>query len=364
MKSNTSTFSNLYAGNINAMKGLLILLVVMDHNDLLRTLVPNLFRPLTFHVIGFLALPFFTPSKMVSITFLRDRLVRYLVPFLWVLTCATVLYSTLFRSDGFGTVVLDWFSAAMIGSAPLVKSSTGFYYLWFLPTLLGLVAILAIYQSIGAAWRVVIIAIATLCHLAISVVPAAFLEYLPFGIPIVLWMFPIGLILKWAIENKRVYRLRYLVLVTFVASYGYLAMRGQNLEVMTLNLKSLSDPLLFVLQDVSAVTGVIVSIWCASLLGNLRFVNEVGKYSLMVYLIHPLIFFFGYRLSGVGHWQLDPVVYFGLAAGSVALTAVLALFASTVIARVPMLHDWITPVNWNGWRAAQIFRRRKKELGA
>ena len=76
----TTTFSKKNQGGIDNFKGLLIIIVVMDHNDLMRALAPDLFKPLTFHVLGILALSFILPLKAASLQFFRDRLIRYFSP--------------------------------------------------------------------------------------------------------------------------------------------------------------------------------------------------------------------------------------------------------------------------------------------
>ena len=50
------------------MRGVLILAVILDHNDIIRNVRPvqDAFLPMTFHVTGFLFLPFLLPHKRVS----------------------------------------------------------------------------------------------------------------------------------------------------------------------------------------------------------------------------------------------------------------------------------------------------------
>ncbi len=50
----------------------LILVVVMDHNDVAHAMFPATFRPLTFHVLGFLLLPFLIRQPPFSWAFVFE----------------------------------------------------------------------------------------------------------------------------------------------------------------------------------------------------------------------------------------------------------------------------------------------------
>lgn len=353
-----TAFTDLLQNSLDALKGLLIIIVVMDHNDLLRLLAPDVFRPLTFHVLGFLVLPFLLPAKPIEPHFFRDRLIRYLVPFWWVLTFAAALYAVAFRNDNeLGSIVIDWLAAAAIGSAPLVKTASGFYYLWFLPCLAGLVMLLTLFQSLDLRWRYISGTVMVLCHASITAFPAVFLTYVPFGLLIVVWVFPLGLLLRWVVTNTTALRLRYLILAVFLGSYSYLMAIRLNLEIMVLDLRSASEPLLFLLQDVNAVSGVLVAIWLATKLNKLGILNLCGKHSLMIYLLHPLIFFLGYKLAGGSNLHLKSYALMAAGVGSVVLTISIALALAIAIARIPIARVWLTPKDWKSWGPVRLLSR-------
>jgi fucose 4-O-acetylase-like acetyltransferase len=346
----TNTFSEKIQGSFDAFKGLLIILVIMDHNDFWRAIVPDLFKPLTAHVLGFLILPFLVPVRPPSIRFFRDRLIRYLVPFWWVLTMAAVLYYLMFQSGrDVGAVIYDWFMAATVGSAFLVKASSGFYYLWFLPSLAGLVITLTLYQSLNRSWQRVCTVLLLCCHVAITAFPGMLLKYVPFGFMIVLWVFPLGLLMRWAVSDGNIYRARLPILAAFISSYVYLVLIGKNLEIMTLDLRPIADPLLFFLQDLNAISGVLVLMWLATKLNKLRFLNLFGKHSLMVYLLHPLIFLLGFKMLGLSTANLGNGQLLAATALSVGLTALVTLGVALGISRISIARTWLTPKGWADW---------------
>lgn len=353
-----AAFTDLLQNSLDALKGLLIIIVVMDHNDLLRLLAPDLFRPLTFHVLGFLVLPFLLPVKPVDRHFFRDRLIRYLVPFWWVLSFAALMYAVAFRNGHeLGSIVIDWLAAAAIGSAPLVKTASGFYYLWFLPCLAGLVLLLTLFQSLNLHWRYASGAIMALCHASITAFPAVFLTYVPFGLLIVVWVFPLGLLLRRVMTNTTALRMRYWILAVFLGSYSYLMAIRLNLEIMVLDLRSITEPLLFLLQDVNALSGVLVAIWLAAKLKNLRILKLCGQHSLMIYLLHPLIFFLGYKLAGGANLHLESPALLAAGIGSVVLTISIALALAIAITRIPIARAWLTPKDWTNWGPVRLANR-------
>src|SRR6185437_7754319 len=150
---------------IDPLKGMLILIIVLDHSDEAHAFLPGTFRPLTFHVLGFLLLPFLVRGTSLSVGFLRDRLTRYWVPYAFTITLAAILFSLLHRrSDGAARIAFDYVAALLVGSAPLVKQSSGFVAYWFLPTLFGLVVVLGLYRRLSTLWRGVLVALFLVCH--------------------------------------------------------------------------------------------------------------------------------------------------------------------------------------------------------
>lgn len=353
-----TTFAETLQNSVSALKGLLIIIVIMDHNDLIRTVAPTLFKPLTFHVLGFLILPFLVPVKPIDRYFFRDRLIRYLVPFWWVLTFASVMFALLFHSgDDLGTVITHWLAAITIGSASLVKTSSGFYYLWFLPCLAGLVMALSIFQSLKQPWQYAVTAVTVLGHVCITAFPEILLRYVPFGLLIVVWVFPLGLLMRWAVHRPAIFHGRYVILGTFLCSYGYLVFLSLNVEIMTLQLYSLAEPLLFLAQDLSAFCGVLVAMWIAIRIGSLRIINLCGKHSLMVYLLHPLVFFLGYKVLGAAKLNLEFYPLLVAALFSVALTALISVALASAIAHTSLTRTWLTPKDWNDWGPVRLAAR-------
>jgi len=107
--------------NPNLVKGLLIFLVVLDHNDFLSAEIPLVLRPLGFHVLSFLALPFVL--EQASTTSILDKSFRYFWPFAIFLTISTLLYQVmLIGNTSFFNILRVWSVALITGSGANVKA--------------------------------------------------------------------------------------------------------------------------------------------------------------------------------------------------------------------------------------------------
>src|SRR6478672_8405589 len=91
------TFREMLTRSVDPFKALLILVVVIDHNDVAHALFPATFRPLTFHVLGFLLLPFLVRQPRLSWMFVLDRFARYWVPYLSIMTVSSLLFWLLYH---------------------------------------------------------------------------------------------------------------------------------------------------------------------------------------------------------------------------------------------------------------------------
>ena len=76
--------------NQNLIKGMLIILVMFDHNEFAHQLFPLFLDGFAFHVLGFLALPFLRPPEPASKAYFQKIIFRYYYPF-FLITCAMAI---------------------------------------------------------------------------------------------------------------------------------------------------------------------------------------------------------------------------------------------------------------------------------
>lgn len=338
----------------SALKALLIVIVVMDHNDFLRQAWPGPFRPLTSHVLGFLILPFLVRAPRLEFASVRDRAVRYLVPFWWTLAACSLLYFVKFGGKSVADMGLDFLSAAVVGSAGLIKIASGFYYLWFLPCLLGLVLGITLYDAAPRYVRALVLLACAGFHLVVGQLPDGWANWIPLGVPIVAWVFPFGVAMRLALQRYRLSTIAPPAIAAFAVSGWYLVVTKRNIEVMTLSFFPSSQAATFLMQEISTVCGVVLLMWLASLWRNSRLLNRIGEQSLVIYLVHPLVYAVLFRATGLLDKKMsDDMAGFVGSTATVAVVLISYLIA-IAISRIAPLRRLYTPRDWDDLR--RIFK--------
>ena len=130
--------SQLVSHEVNALKGVFMILIIIGHNVTLTAALPGLSKFLYgFHVQSFFVLSAMLSKRRLSSDQLRDRAVRYFVPFLFFVTACSFLFFIIEEPQG----GLGWHrlrgyvGAILIGNAVRCDAACGFQLYWFLPAL-------------------------------------------------------------------------------------------------------------------------------------------------------------------------------------------------------------------------------------
>ncbi len=347
----------------DTIKGLLIIIVVADHNDWFRICAPNLFLPLTFHVLGFFFLSFSFPSIPFERNYIVDRVARYLVPFWISLITAAIAFNFFFSKDFiFSGLFYATLKAALLGNAPYVKSASGLLMLWFLPCLFCLTVVRAINDRFWSnQTRVFLITFWTLVHTTITLVPHNTLFLAPFGFAIVLAIFVLCLAWRSLLNYPLPKCWGPAASLVFIASSTYLIFSRVHIEIATLDIPTIKTPLKMIIHDLSAISGMLALAWFAKILKFTRLIDVIGRQSLLIYLLHPIIY------QVIGRFLMPPPVssvHPTIAFANACITALLAILLSyifaTLIARTPILSSLVIPRHWVQWlpiRAIKLARR-------
>ena len=129
----------------NAIKGLLIFLIVLGHNSIFTNFIPGSFHYLySFHVACFFILPFFYPLKILT----KDRILNYAArmycPYILLFLLFLILF-TFLEKNGISLKsninsfenknLFDFFFTLINGGIYHIQKYIGFQYLWFLPVM-------------------------------------------------------------------------------------------------------------------------------------------------------------------------------------------------------------------------------------
>lgn len=322
--------------NQNILKALLIAWVVVDHNDYSRSLFPGFLQGLSFHVVGFLALPFLRDPPRFSRAYLVSSFYRIYYPFLVVSTLlglAVALASSAGVMEWVPRMLMVWYSA----NHEILKRATHMALLWFLPSMFSLVILLSLVERCAPPARTALQLAIAVSHLFIGVFAQDVKNFVPLNLLPALYVFPLALCI--AVLHRTVFarmgRPAALALSAAVfvgVKYSQIRL-GLSQEVGFAQVSDYRTPLALLVNDLEAVTGVLLLIQLARLpLGSL--VESFGKFSLQVYLIHGFVGFGLYKLMVVSGLQWPVVLKFGVL---LAMTLVISYFLS----RVAMGQGWV-----------------------
>lgn len=336
-----------------ALKGLLVLLVVLSHDVLVTRIWPGLETALhTFHVWGFLLLPFLRVAPPLRRRFVLDRAVRHGVPHVSFLIPVSVLFLLVERhGQGVGEWLLDLGWALLVGSAAATDAASGFRLYWFLPALFSLVIARSFEAGLSRGVRRACFVLWMGLHAIVPLLPPVAKAWTPLGLLVTAYVLPLGLLLeaglrRWGAPGPRA-ALAAGILSTLGIAWMVQAQRGSFLG--TLSLAGPRDPLAWLAQDATPLLAFVALLGLRPVLARSAILRAAGRHSLVVFLAHSPIFHALARLRAAWLPASDE-----LASGLVlfAIAALAAAGLSVAIHAQPRLRAALLPRDARSWRAA------------
>lgn len=313
--------------NLNILKGLLIILVIADHNEYTRALFPEFFRGLTFHVVGFMAIPFLkAPGKLGSPEFAAYAF-RLYYPF-FLVACALWLALTVAGGapllERLGMLSIALYS----GNADILKSAAGMGLLWFLPSFISVVAIRNFIDSRGGTGKSAAFIALAAVHAVIGTVASAIQDFLPMGLLPALYIVPLAYIA--VALHRLVFEKLPAPAAVLAGLAAYAAVKALQMHLQLANevgfsqVADYSEPLALLVNDLEAVAGTLM-LFQVSRLKLLEFTQLCGKYSMQIYLFHAFVALGVYKLLSrlVGAGPAGPLFITSMLA-TILLTLTLA----------------------------------------
>lgn len=344
----------------DTVRGVLILLVMLDHNDIIRNvkLMNDVFKPLTFHVAAFLVLPFLTAPKRISLGMVIDRAIRYLVPFLCALLGYALAYQLIYQGSMPNSQWLRNLGWAFLSADPWsIQASTGFVALWFLPALLSTVLLAAFFNSSSPWGKAALLLFTLTIHFSIGASSVELRKAIPQGLLIAFYILPFGLLVQYIMPllQARAKRAWITALCLIILSLTWVFESGTEIEIATLELPTLARPLWVIATDLGNFTALAALLVCSPLLRFIPGLGMLGKHSLLVYLFHPILYkpIFGVllpycKLSDLSSFT-GSAKYWACAVVSVVLAAALSIGGAIVIQRSFWLRTTVTPRTFKEW---------------
>ena len=303
--------------NLDLLKGLLIILVIIDHNEFSRSLFPAFLYGMTFHVVGFMAIPFLKPPPKDFAAYVF----RLYYPFLLVTVAMALAVWWTTRPDPVGHMQ-QLLLALYSGNASLLKSVTQMGLLWFLPSFIALVTMRS------AMPLPLMLAVAVLAHPFIGSHAVAYQDWLPMGLLPALYMFPLCVLIAWLHRRFLAGMLAWRAGLAMLLAFGVIKSAqiglGIHNEVGFADVADYRSPLALLLNDLEGVSGTLMLFQVARFNWS-TLVAEVGKFSMQVYLFHAFVALALYKIIMMVAPQAGALPLFCLSlAGTIVLTLLLS----------------------------------------
>jgi fucose 4-O-acetylase-like acetyltransferase len=277
--------------NHNIVKGLLILLVAIDHNDFARDVIPGFLRGLSFHVVAFMALPFIRPALPLNTAAIRKHFFRLYYPF-FVFACVTAGGYWLSTGRPFGDALVDLLHALYSANVVSLKAATNMALLWFLPSLFSLLIVKGMIEGAARPLKLFLVVAVLVCHPLIGAASGLTQHYLPLGLLPAVYIVPLVYVI--AFLHLKTFepmprKIAFLVSALLFAGVKHAQIQlGLSQEVGFVLVSDYRSPLALLVNDLEAITGTLLVFQMSRFhLGS--FCESLGKFSLQVYLFHAFI---------------------------------------------------------------------------
>lgn len=278
-----------------AIKGLLMLLVILGHTRMLTTVFETGQRTFlwhwlySFHVFVFMILPFIygytqigeEPVKRLK-NDVKHNLIKFGVPYCWFFAFSALVYVTVGRGDFNARGMLYAF---FFGNQPLMDKYIGFNFVWFLPAMVALTMVKSLwYNSSRGVRYCMLTASVMLWLLAIfGVLPQSTIGmFVPFSLSQAFYYLLLGLSARWLVERVPVEKALPWILLLIGVVTAMMFCQRTMIWPNVIDYAALYRLIMPVLMSLLLYG---IGGW----LGKLGLLKFIGRYSLQVYLVHVYV---------------------------------------------------------------------------
>ena len=276
----------------DAVKGILILLIVLEHNHKLTDQFPSI-HPLadSFVVGAFLLLIFGRPVSSLPFISYINKHFRYIVPFLIIGFFLSSANWVIHRPEPLSQFFQTLFMCLSVQSVFFIKKSTGFMLYWFLPCLCFLHLLRYMQKTIGKPFLFLML----ILHLIIGVFDEDVLIQLPLSCHPAIFLFFIGWIYGEAKDKILSYQYtKYissliffsLIYINHKIPYALFLAPGVIPNITKVHLLAYYDMLM-----ISSIFG-LYSIFIFLPDFALTFFSYIGRNSFWIFIYHQPVFIF------------------------------------------------------------------------
>lgn len=288
--------------NQNLFKGLLILLVIADHNDFLRTAIPNFFIGLSFHVIGFFFIYYLNAvyKNFTIESTLKKSLRLYKTYLIFLLLAALILkHEELINYTKF---ISELVHTVRTGNFVEIKNFSGVGMLWFIPSFVTFMLMSQLLIKMNSILIRLISFVGFFVILATNEIISVNINMNILALFPTIYIFFLCNIIYISITHLKISRNKLFLLIIIYIILKYLQIKyNLNQEIGTFSFAS-KDFFKNLISSFESITGVLLVIELSK--GRyFTMIEYIGKNSLKFYIFHPFIGFIFFQIFQRFHYS-------------------------------------------------------------
>lgn len=322
MKSNKYT-SYLTIDQSSAVKGVLMLLIMLGHNHLLAPIDGQLFNYLyNFHVFGFFILPFLYNKKLsLDINIVFNNFVKIWVPYIVFFLFCYLIYHIVILKDKID--IIEILYGIVSANERTIKHISGFYFLWFLPAYYSMSLFMILFAKTNKYSYFLILFFGLILNYNFSFTHDHLFSTIPFALIQGFYYFTFGFLTKLLLD--KIPNIQYLGAFTF-------------LIISTLFWFSSIKEMRYIFP----ISGFLFIYSFSNLLSKIPVLLEIGKLSFPIYLIHVIIY-------NILEKFLPKDILFGYI--DFLLTLAISMFIAYWIVNIDLIRKLVFPKDWNDYKS-------------
>lgn len=331
--------------NQNALKGMLIMLVIFDHNEYAHKMFPLFLQGFSFHVVGFMSIPFLRAINPLEKKTLEKLFFSYYYPFFWIV-CGMAILNVILNRYLSNAVISNLLLALYSANASILKIVTQMSLLWFLPSFLALILIRSIVMERSKPVQLIAIVGFFALHLWVGHVALRIQNYLPLGLLPAIYIFPLALIIIKIHQSlfeklARVPALIGILIVFVIVKYWQIRL-GLSQETGFAEVADYQNLTALVVNDLEAIFGTLLLFQIARFNLSKLFEN-LGKNSMQVYLFHAFVALIIYKIL---EKTIPAIPMSALLLISMCLTMLITIYVARVVMRNNLSKQLLFPRSW------------------
>lgn len=310
----------------SAIKGVLMLLIMLGHNHILAPIGGQLFCYLyNFHIFGFFILPFLYNKKLsLDIKLVYNNFVKTWIPYIVFFLFCYLTYHILILKNKID--IIEILYGIFNANERTIKDVAGFGFLWFLPAYFSMSLYMMLFANPNKYNYIFIFAVGIILNYNLNFTIDHLFSTIPFALIQGFYYFNFGFLTKLLLDN--IPKIQYLgALVFFIISVLFWYSRIN------------SAPYVF------PISGILFIYSLSKLLSKIPLLIKIGTYSFPIYLIHVIIYNFLERI-------LPNDILFGCF--DFLMTLAISMLIAYWIVKIDLTRKLILPKDWNDYKSLFI----------